>query len=181
MIMKNILFVLGAVAALASCRETGTAVQSHPTATGTADAKVLRFDTTFLKAGTARTYPHTYTGNMLVGQTKKVTVPVQINWTTVEQAGCPQVASVQVYQLNGDDRRTTISARAMRDAVCKPGQQPAGATRPVGKTPAYAGAAYLKLIGEAREIHRTTSVTFTVNGLGYHDTLDGDSVASAVQ
>lgn len=47
--MKKILLVLGAVAALASCREAGTAVQSTPSATGTADAKVLRFDTTFLK------------------------------------------------------------------------------------------------------------------------------------
>jgi hypothetical protein len=180
--MKKILFVLGAAAALASCREAGTAVQSQPSASGTADAKVLRFDTTFLKAGTARTYTHTYTGKMLVGQTRKVAVPVQINWTTVEQAGCPQVAAVQVYQLNGSDRRTGLTAKAMRDAVCKPGQQPAGAVRPGTKSSAYTGAAYLKLIGEAREIHRTTSVTFTLNGLGYHDTLDGDSAtASSVQ
>ncbi|MBO2032405.1 membrane lipoprotein lipid attachment site-containing protein [Siccationidurans ginsengisoli] len=177
--MKKILLVLGAAIALTSCREAGTAVQSHPSATGTADAKVLRFDTTFFKTSGARTYAHTYTGKMLVGQTKKVVVPVQINWTTVEQAGCPQVAAVQVYQLNGNDRRTSLMARAMRDAVCKPGPQPAGATQPAGSSPAYAGAAYLKLIGESREIHRTTSVTFTLNGLGYHDTLDGDSAATS--
>jgi hypothetical protein len=177
--MKNILLILGAVAALASCREAGTAVQSHPSATGTAEAKVLRFDTTFLKTGAARTYAHTYTGKMLVGQTKKVVVPVQINWTTVEQAGCPQVAAVQVYQLNGADRRTNLTAKAMRDAVCKPGQQPAGVTRPGSKASGYTGAAYLKLTGEAREIRRTTSVTFTLNGLGYHDTLDGDSVTTS--
>jgi hypothetical protein len=175
--MKKIFLVLGAVTALASCREAGTAVQSSPTATDA--TKVLRFDTTFFKVGTARTYPHTYTGRMVVGETKKVVVPVQINWTTVEQAGCPQVASLQVYQLNGDDRRTTLMAKAMRDAVCKPGPRPAGATRPTGNATPYTGAAYLKLTCEAREIHRTTSTTFTLNGLGYHDKLDGDSTATS--
>lgn len=176
--MKKLLLGLAAALALASCREAGTAVQSQPTATGTANAKVLRFDTTFLKVGAARSYSHTYTGNMLVGQTRKVTVPVQIDWTTVEQAGCPQVAAVQVYQLNGNDRRTSLTATAMRDAVCKPGSQPAGTTHPAGST-AYTGAAYLKLTGEAREIHRTTSTTFTLNGLGYHDTFDGDSATAS--
>jgi hypothetical protein len=176
--MKKLLLALGAAAALASCRETNTAVQSNPTATGSPDEKVLRFDTTFLKAGTARTYPHTYTGRMVVGETKKIAVPVQISWTTVEQAGCPQVASLQVYQLNGADRRTTLMAKAIRDGVCKPAQRPAGGP-PAGTTPAYAGAAYLKLTCEAREIRRTTSVTFTLNGLGYHDTLDGDSTATS--
>ena len=175
--MKKILLILGAAAALASCREASTAVQSKPSAAG--EAKVLRFDTTFVKAGSSRTYTHTYTGNMLVGQTKKVVVPVQIDWTTVEQAGCPQVATVRVYQLNGDDRRTTLTAKAMRDAVCKPGAQPADSKRPMSSATAYTGAAYLKLTGEAREIHRTTSVTFTLNGLGYHDTLDGDSTATS--
>jgi hypothetical protein len=180
--MKKILLVLGAATALASCREAGTAVQSSPTATGTTAAKVLRFDTTFFKAGTARAYPHTYTGRMVVGQSKTISVPVQINWTTVEQAGCPQVASLQVYQLNGDDRRTTLMAKAMRDAVCKPGPRPADSSRPATASTAYTGAAYLKLTCEAREIRRTTSVTFTLNGLGYHDTLDGDSTAvSSVQ
>ena len=179
--MKKILLVLGAAAALASCREAGTAVQSSPTATGNAAAKVLRFDTTFFKAGIARAYPHTYTGRMVVGETKKVVVPIQINWTTVEQAGCPQVASVQVYQLNSDDRRTVLMAKAMRDTVCKPGPQPASAAGPASKGAAarYTGAAYLKLTCEAREIRRTTSTTFMLNGLGYHDTLDGDSTATS--
>ena len=178
-LMKKLLFMLGATAALASCRETNTAVQSNPSA---AAAKVLRFDTTFIKASGSRAYNHTYTGSLVVGQTKKVAVPVQIDWTTLEQAGCPQVAAVRVYQLNGDDRRTNLTVKAMRDAVCKPGAQPAGSPRPGGSAPAYAGAAYLKLTGEAREIRRTTSVTFTLNGLGYHDTLDGDStVTSRVQ
>lgn len=177
MIMKKILFTLGAAAALASCREASTAVQSNPS--GAREAKVLRFDTTFLKVSGSRAYTHTYTGNMLVGQTKKVVVPVQINWTTVEQAGCPQVAAVQVYQLNANDRRTSLTAKAMRDAVCKPGARPAGSPRPASGATAYTGAAYLKLTGEAREIHRTTSVTFTLNGLGYHDTLDGDAVAAS--
>ena len=176
--MKKIFLVLGAATALASCREAGTAVQSSPTATGT-DTKVLRFDTTFIKAGSARAYSHTYTGRMLVGQTKQVVVPVQINWTTVEQAGCPQVASLQVYQLNGSDRRIILMAKALRDAVCKPGTLTVGSSRPAGAAgaTAYTGAAYLKLTCEAREIRRTTSVTFTLNGLGYHDTLDGDSTA----
>jgi hypothetical protein len=177
MIMKKLLFMLGAAAALASCRETSTAVQSNPSAA--ADAKVLRLDTTFIKASGSRAYNHTYTGSMLVGQTKKVAVPVQIDWTTLEQAGCPQVVAVRVYQLNGGDRRTTLMAKAMRDAVCKPGPQPAGSKRPDGSATAYTGAAYLKLTSEAREIRRTTSVTFTLNGLGYHDTLDGDSTATS--
>jgi hypothetical protein len=176
--MKKIFLVLGAATVLASCREAGTAVQSSPTATGTA-AKVLRFDTTFFKAGSARAYSHTYTGRMVVGETKKVAMPVQINWTTVEQAGCPQVASVQVYQLNGDDRRTSLAVKAMRDAVCKPGARPTGSARPAASATAYTGAAYLKLSCEAREIRRTTAVTFTLNGLGYHDTLDGDSSATS--
>jgi hypothetical protein len=173
--MKKLLFMLGATAALASCRETNTAVQSNPSA---ADAKVLRLDTTFIKASGSRAYNHTYTGSLVVGQTKKVAVPVQIDWTTLEQAGCPQVAAVRVYQLNGNDRRTTLMAKAMRDAVCKPGPQPAAGQRPGGAT-AYTGAAYLKLTGEAREIRRTTSVTFTLNGLGYHDVLDGDSAGTS--
>jgi len=175
--MKKIYYVLAASAALASCREAGNAVQSRPSATGTAEAKVLRYDTTFLKAAGGRAYPHSYTGHMLVGQTRKVSVPVQIDWTTVQEGGCPQVASVKVYQLNGDDRRTSLTAKAMRDGVCKPGTQPAGSTRPA----AYTGSAYLKLTCEAREIRRTTSVTFTLNGLGYHDTLDGDSATASVQ
>ena len=176
-IMKKILLALGCAAALASCRETNTAVQSNPT-TGTPDAKVLRFDTTFLKTGTARAYPHTYTGRMVVGEAKKVVVPVQINWTTVEQAGCPQVASVQVYQLNGSDRRTILMAKAIRDGVCKPAQRLAGSSS-TASAPAYAGAAYLKLTTEAREIRRTTSVSLTINGLGYHDILNGDSAATS--
>jgi hypothetical protein len=176
MIMRKLFLIVGATAALASCREASTAVQSNPSAP--AEAKVLRFDTTFMKVSGSRTYNHTYTGSMLVGQTKKVAVPVQIDWTTVEQAGCPQVAAVRVYQLNGDDRRTTLMAKAMRDAVCKPGAQPADSKRAVSGTTAYTGSAYLTLTGEAREIHRTTAVSFTLNGLGYHDTLDGDSVAA---
>ncbi len=177
MSMKKLFPIVAAVAALASCREASTAVQSRPSAAGTADAKTIRFDTTFLKVAGARTYPHTYTGKLLVGETRKVAVPVQINWTTMDQAGCPQVAAVQVYQLNGNDRRISLRVKAMRDGVCKPGPQPAGSARAT----AYTGAAYLKLIGEAREIRRTTSTTFTLNGLGYHDTLSGDSLTASVQ
>ena len=175
--MKKIFAVLAATATLASCREAGTAVQSRPSATGTADAKAVRFDTTFLKIAGARTYPHTYTGNLVIGETKKVSVPVQIDWTTIDQAGCPQVAAVQVYQLNVNDRRTTLTVKAIRDGVCKPNPRPAGSTRAA----TFAGSAYLKLTGEAREIRRTTSTTFTINGLGYHDELSPDSLTASVQ
>jgi len=179
--MKKIFMVVAAAATLASCREANTGVQSRPSASGPAESKVLRFDTTFAKPAGARTYAHTYTGTMLVGETKKVAVPVEIDWTTVQEGGCPQVAAIQVYQLNAADRRTKLMAKALRDAVCKPGQQPAGSARTTGAAP-YTGAAYLKLTCEAREIRRTTSITFTINGLGYHDTLDGDSTtASAAQ
>ncbi len=172
--MKKILTTLAAVAALASCREANTGVQSRPSATVPGPEKVLRFDTTFLKSAVGmRSYPHTYTGSLLVGATKKV--PVQIDWTTTGQAGCPQVASVRVYQLNALDRRTRVSVQAMRDAVCKPGPQPAG------NVTGYTGSAYLKLTCEARDVHRVTSTTLTLNGLGYHDTLGGDSATASVQ
>lgn len=172
--MKKILTTLAAVAALASCREANTGVQSRPSATVPGPEKVLRFDTTFLKSAVGmRSYPHTYTGSLLVGATKKV--PVQIDWTTTGQAGCPQVASVRVYQLNALDRRTRVSVQAMRDAVCKPGPQP------TGNVTGYTGSAYLKLTCEARDVHRVTSTTLTLNGLGYHDTLGGDSATASVQ
>lgn len=176
MLMKKLLTLLAAVTALASCRETNTGVQSRPTASASSSEKVLRFDTTFVKATVGmRTYPHTYTGNMLVGTAKKVAVPVQIDWTTTGQTGCPQVASVRVYQLHALDRRTRVSVRALRDAVCKPGLQPAG------NITGYTGSAYLKLTCEARDIHRVTSTTFTLNGLGYHDTLGNDSATASVR
>lgn len=170
--------MLAAVAALASCREANTGVQSRPTATapGPGPGKVLRLDTTFVKTVVgARAYPHTFTGNMLVGESKKVAVPVQIDWTTTGQGGCPQVASVRVYQLNAVDRRARVSVRALRDAVCKPGPQPAG------NVTGYTGSAYLKLTCEARDIHRVTSTTLTLNGLGYHDTLGADSATASMQ
>ena len=166
--MKKFVLVGLAVTTLASCREANTSVQGRPTTTGPTPDKSLRLDTAFVKLGPGlRTYPHTYTGNLLVGEGKQVAVPLEIDWTTVQQAGCAQVASVRVYQLNAADRRTKVSARAMRDAVCRPGQQPDGSAGP------YTGAAYLKLTAEARDVHRTTATTFTLNGLGYHDTLAG--------
>ncbi|AMR29419.1 hypothetical protein A0257_21500 [Hymenobacter psoromatis] len=172
--MKKLLTMLAAVAALASCREANTGVQSRPNATAPSPEKVLRFDTTFVKPAVgARAYPHTYTGSLLVGATKKV--PVQIDWTTTGQAGCPQVASVRVFQLNALDRRTHVSVQALRDAVCKPGPQPAG------NITGYTGSAYLKITCDARDIHRVTSTTLTLNGLGYHDTLGGDSATASVR
>jgi hypothetical protein len=172
--MKKLLTLLAAMAALASCREANTGVQSRPSATAPGTEKALRFDTTFIKSAVGmRTYPHTYTGSLLVGDSKKV--PVQIDWTTTGQGGCPQVARVQVYQFNASDRRTRLLVQAMRDAVCKPGPQPAG------NITGYTGSAYLKLTCEARDIHRVTSTTFTLNGLGYHDTLGGGLDTTSVQ
>ena len=168
--MKKLLLLGLAAAALASCREANTGIESRPTAAGTATDKSLRLDTTFVKATPGlRTYPHTYSGSLLVGEGRQVAVPLEINWTTVQQAGCAQVASVRVYQLNAPDRRTRVSARAMRDAICRPGQQPDGTPGP------YTGAAYLKLTAEARDVHRVTATTFTLTGLGYHDTLPSDA------
>jgi len=176
MIMKKLLLLALVSTALASCRETNSSVQSSPSTAAPSTAKVLRFDTTFVKASVgARTYPHTYTGNLLVGTTKQVAVPVQIDWTTTGQAGCPQVAAVKVYQLNASDRRTRLSVQAVRDAVCKPGPQPAG------NVTGYTGAAYLKLTCEVRDIHRITDTTMTLNGLGYHDALAGDSAVASAQ
>ena len=168
--MKKLVLIALATAALAGCREANTGVQSRPTAAGPAPDKTLRLDTTFVKATPGlRTYPHTYAGSLLVGEGRQVAVPLEINWTTVEQAGCAQVASVRVYQLNAADRRTKVSVRALRDAVCRPGPQPDGTPGP------YTGAAYLKLTAEARDVHRLTSTSFALNGLGYHDTLPGDA------
>ena len=168
--MKKIVLLGLATAALASCREANTGVQSRPTAAGPTPDKSLRLDTTFVKATPGlRTYSHTYSGSLLVGEGRQVTVPLEINWTTVEQAGCAQVASVRVYQLHAADRRTKVSVQALRDAVCKPGQQPDGTPGP------YTGAAYLKLTAEARDVHRLTATSFALNGLGYHDTLPGDA------
>lgn len=166
--MKKLALLGLAVAGLASCREANTGVQSRPTAASPTPNKSLRLDTTFVKAGPGlRTYPHTYSGSLLVGEGQQVAVPLEIDWTTVQQAGCAQVASVRVYQLNAADRRTKVSVQALRDAVCRPGQQPDGTSGP------YTGAAYLKLTAEARSAHRLTSTSFALNGLGYHDTLPG--------
>lgn len=167
--MKKIVLLALATVGLAACREANTGVQSRPTVAGPTPDKLLRLDTTFVKAGPGlHAYPHTYTGSLLVGEGKQVAVPLEIDWTTVQQAGCAQVASVRVYQLNAADRRTRVSVQALRDAVCRPGQQPDGTSG------AYTGSAYLKLTAEARDVHRLTSTSFALNGLGYHDTLPGD-------
>ncbi|MEJ7658149.1 MAG: hypothetical protein WKG07_00235 [Hymenobacter sp.] len=134
--MKKLLLLCLATAALASCREANTGVQSRPTAASPTPDKSLRLDTTFVKTTPGlRTYPHTYSGNLLVGEGQQVAVPLEINWTTVEQAGCAQVASVRVYQLNAADRRTKVSVQALRDAMCRPGQRADGSPDPTPARP----------------------------------------------
>ncbi|RZK43855.1 MAG: response regulator, partial [Hymenobacter sp.] len=119
---------LAALAALAACRETNTSVKSAPSSEAIAPTKTLCYDSTFVQvAQQPRTY--SYTTDVVVGTNKTVTIPVQIDWTTVSDGGCPQVASLKVYQLGQADLRTNVVAKAVRDATCKPGPMPTGPTR----------------------------------------------------
>jgi hypothetical protein len=163
--MKKTLLSLAVFAALASCRETNTSVKSTPSAEPIATTKTLCFDTTFTKpAQQPRSY--SYVADIVVGTTKKVTVPVQIDWTTVAEGGCPQVASLRVYQLGQADLGTNVIVKAMRDAVCKPGPLPSGPQR------AATGAVYINLTCQAKAVRSFSNFRFMVNGLGYHDSLE---------
>lgn len=159
--MKKTLFTLCSVAALASCRESNMATQSSPTSSA---GRVLRYDTTFINIA-QRTRAYRYVTSLRVGNNKQTTIPVEIDWTATIGSGCQQVASVQVYQLNGDDRRASLTARAVRDASCRPALQPSGT---LGTN---AGAALLSLTGKAKDIKFFTTTKCLVNGLGYHDSL----------
>ncbi|RZJ58393.1 MAG: hypothetical protein EOO55_00795 [Hymenobacter sp.] len=163
--MKKSLLGLAALATLAACRETNTSVKSAPSAEAISTTKTLCFDTTFTRpAQQPRAY--SYVADIVVGQSKTVTVPVQIDWTTVSEGGCPQVASLRVYQLGQADLRTNVLVKALRDATCKPGPLPNSAER------ATTGAVYVNLTCQAKAVHAFSSFRFMLNGLGYHDSLE---------
>jgi hypothetical protein len=172
--MKKLLLTLAAVAALASCRETNTSVKSTPSAEPIAATKTLCFDTTFTTpAQQPRSY--SYVADIVVGTSKTVTVPVQIDWTTVSEGGCPQVASVRIYQLGQANLGTNVAVKALRDATCKPGPLPSGPTR------AATGAVYLNLTCQAKTVHAFSNFRFMLNGLGYHDSLEQNLTSATPQ
>jgi len=163
--MKKSLLGLAALAALAACRESNTSVKSTPSAEPIAATKTLCFDTTFTKpAQQPRAY--SYITDIVVGTSKTVTVPVQIDWTTVAEGGCQQVASLRVYQLGAADLRTNVLIKAVRDAACKPGPLASGPGR------AATGAVYVNLTCQAKAVRAYSNYRFMLNGLGYHDTLE---------
>lgn len=161
--MKKTLALLCGLAALAACRESNTSARSAPSLGE--QARVLRYDTTFIDQA-PQPIAYRYVANLSVGNQKQVTIPVEIAWTTTRGTGCPQVASVQVYQLNGDDRRSVLAATAVRDAVCRTALLPEGKLGRLG-----AGSVMVKLTGTSREVHRFTTTNCLLNGLGYHDAI----------
>jgi hypothetical protein len=164
--MKKSLLGLAALAALAACRESNTSVKSAPSAEAIATTKTLCFDSTFARAA-QQPRSYSYTADIVVGTNKTVTVPVQIDWTTVTPTGgCPQVASLRVYQLGLADLRTNVIVKAMRDSVCKPGPLPNSPNR------AATGALYVNLTCQAKAVRAFSTFRFTLNGLGYHDSLE---------
>ncbi|HET9505404.1 MAG TPA: hypothetical protein VFO93_17805 [Hymenobacter sp.] len=163
--MKKSLLGLAALAMLAACRESNTSMKSAPSAEPIASTKTLCYDTTYATpAQQPRAY--SYTTDIVVGTGKTVTVPVQIDWTTVTENGCPQVASVRVYQLGVADLRTNVVVKTLRDAACKPGPLPNSDQR------ATTGAVYVSLTCQAKAVRAFSSFRFTLNGLGYHDSLE---------
>ena len=163
--MKKSLLGLALLATLAACRESNTSVKNAPSAEAIAATKTLCYDTTYTTvAQQPRSY--SYVADIVVGTGKTVTVPVQIDWTTVAEGGCPQVASVRVYQLGQADLRTNIVVKTLRDAACKPGPLPSGPER------AATGAVYVNLTCQAKAVHSFSTFRFMLNGLGYHDSLE---------
>ena len=170
--MKKPFLLLALGVAVAACRESNMAARSTPSAPASA-ARVMRFDTTFLRTA-QRTRAYHYTTALQVGRNDKTTtIPVEIAWTATQVRGCPQVASVQVYQLGGDDRRAAISASVKRDSTCRAGL---GADGKLGT--ATTGMALVSLAGVAREVRYTTVTSCLINGLGYHDSLNYDNAAA---
>ncbi|RYE91445.1 MAG: hypothetical protein EOO37_00210 [Cytophagaceae bacterium] len=163
--MKKSLLGLAALAALAACRESNTSVKSAPSAEAIAATKTLCYDSTFSHVA-QQTRSYSYTADIVVGTGKTVTVPVQIDWTTVANGGCPQVASLRVYQLGQADLRTNVIVKALRDSVCKAGPLASGPDR------APTGAVYVNLTCQAKAVHSFSSFRFMLNGLGYHDSLE---------
>jgi len=132
---------------------------------------VLRYDTTFINIA-QRTRAYRYVTTLRVGKQAKVTVPVEIDWTSTMQAGCPQVASVQVYQLSGGDRRTSITAKAVRQAACLAGL---GADGKIGT--ATTGTASVSITGQLKDV-QFLPTSCLLNGLGYHDSLSYTKAAA---
>lgn len=163
--MKKSLLGLAALAALAACRESNTAVKSAPSAESISATKTLCYDSSFSHV-TQQPRSYSYTADIVVGTGKTVTVPVQIDWTTVSNGGCPQVASLRVYQLGQADLRTNVVVKALRDSVCKAGPLASGPGR------AATGAVYVSLTCQAKAVHSFSSFRFMLNGLGYHDSLE---------
>lgn len=168
--MKKTFYFVATLAALSACRESNMSTQSAPTASTT--SRVLRYDTTFINIA-QRTRAYRYVTSLRIGNKNQAAIPVEIDWTTTAGAGCAQVASVQVYQLGSDDRRTSLMAKAVRDATCRPGLEASGS---LGT--ATTGAALLSLTGQSKEIKFFTTTTCLVNGLGYHDSLSYDNPAA---
>jgi hypothetical protein len=153
--MKKPLLGLALLAVLASCRETNTSVKSAPSAEPIAATKTLCFDTTFTTpAQQPRSYSYT---------------------TDIVEGGCPQVASLRVYQLGQADLRTNVIVKAMRDAACKPGPLPSGPQR------AATGAVYVNLTCQAKAVRAFSNFRFMLNGLGYHDSLEQTLTSATAQ
>jgi hypothetical protein len=169
--MKKALLILAAVATLAACRESNTNVKSAPSSEAISNINTLQFDTTFT---TSVNQPHNYSyiAEVVVGTTKTITVPIKIAWTTTSEGGCPQVASLKIYQVGGVGSRTSLSVKAMRNAACKLGPTPTGTTR------AATGAVYINLTCQSKEVHSFSNFRFMLNGLGYHDTLETKPVSA---
>lgn len=162
--MKTIFYLLGTAALLAGCRESSVVSQSTPSA-GTL-ARVMRFDTTFVRLA-QRNRAYRYATRLRVGRgTDTTSIPVEIDWTTVPSRGCPQVASVQVYQLNSKDVRYTLRASVKRDSTCHATPGPDGK---LGT--ATAGLAQVSVAGAAKGVRYATASTCLLNALGYHDEL----------
>lgn len=170
--LKKITAVLAATVVLAACRESNiTSQQSTP---GEAQ-RVLRLDTTFFDVA-QRTQAYRYVTQLHIGKDRgrqQASIPVEIDWTSTQVAGCPQVAAIQVYQLNGDDRGVALMASARRDGVCRAGLQANGKLGS-GTT----GAALVSLTGSDKAVKFFTSTQCLVNALGFHDSLSYDNAAT---
>lgn len=166
--MKKSILILSSLVALTACRESNTSVKSAPTAQGgPVIAKTLCFDTTFVQP-TQQVRSYTYNTEVVVGTTKTLAVPLRIDWTTIAENNCPQVASMRVYQVGKIVPGTEVRVRARRDMSCKLGMMPNSPERSLTKY------VYISLSCEAKSVHSYSSFRFVLNGLGYHDTLDQD-------
>jgi hypothetical protein len=168
--MKKSLLILVAVTALASCRESNTNIKSSPSAELITIANTVQFDTTFTRSVSQRNY--SYIAEMVVGTTKTTTIPVKIAWTSTTEGGCPQVASLKIYQVGGVGSRTSLLVRVMRDTTCKLGPTSTGTTR------AATGAVYINLTCQSKDVHAFSNFRFMLNALGYHDTLQNQAVSA---